>query len=143
MQRKANMRNYKAEQILDAATFPSLWVSNLQEKHIDLLIERILFYMVDHEQLTEKQWENFNCFLTTIDKMKSIAFVCAIMYPNTHLFMPHIKSAYFKQALFNNESCIAFAISKLNSAAQNKQLAKEQNRLGSKVAKYAESKIKK
>lgn len=142
MQRKATMRNYKAEQILDAATFPSLWVSNLQEKHIDLLIERILFYMVDHEQLTEKQWENFNCFVNAIDKMKSIAFVFSIWSSNTHLFMPHIKSAYFKQVLFNDESCIAFAISELKSETQNKQLAKERNKLSSKVAKYAESKKK-
>jgi len=138
------MRNYKAEQILDAATFPSLWVSNLQEKHIDLLIERILFYMIDHEQLTEKQWENFNCFVNAIDKMKSIAFVFSIWSSNTHLFMPHIKSAYFKQVLFNNnnESCIAFAISELKSETQRKQIAKVQNRLGSKVVKYAESKKK-
>jgi len=89
------MKNYKAETILNSSSFPEIWVSNLQEKHIDLLIERILFFMMDNKELSDLQWGNLIRFCETISPDKFYKFFVVVM--NDKVFMNHIKNSQCSQ----------------------------------------------
>mgnify|MGYP000868252597 FL=1 len=85
------MKNYKAETILNSSSFPEIWVSNLQEKHIDLLIERILFFMMDNKELSDLQWGNLIRFCEVISPHKSQ--VMFVLLTNLHKQLDCINSA--------------------------------------------------
>lgn len=133
------MRNYKAEQILDAASFPATWVSNLQQKHIDLLIERILFFMMDNK-LSERQGNNFVSFMNSIDNNKAM-MIALLLVSNQHIFTKNFYSDYVKQII--SEKLPNSALSNMLNLLSNKKsdFLKESKKLNSKLIKYADSKI--
>lgn len=102
------MKNYKAETVLNSSSFPELWVETLSEKHIDLLIERILIFLMDHDQLSDKQLENFNRFLDRMPHERLCQIVIPLMDRNLfHMnhILGHIKG-HAGELFSNNEKIL-------------------------------------
>jgi len=122
------MKNYKAETILNSSSFPELWVSNLQEKHIDLLIERILFFMMDNKELSDLQWGNLIRFLEAIEAKKFYKFFASLAGSNNEQFITYIK----KKRLPTSFSSSLLTLNDYFSDVDNQ---KEHDRLINKIIK--------